>query len=229
MILLILFIIIIFVIIYYLIKKYVNKNLNKNENKKINLDDLEIIKRPDNYQKLIEKLIDDKKYLFTDDEIEIMKNKFQFYETKNGTKNITDEILKKFYFNIKDDVIKKENFKNNITINENIFTNVANNDILNGLNDENIIDCDDVEVLKNPNYLKNYYYDMYGNRIKASLKEYINDYYIRIDNNNNEGQKVEIIEGKNNFIIPDQYHILKYQTNAYNIDWNRIINPLTVY
>lgn len=225
MILLLLLIIIVCVTIYYLIKRYGNKK----ENIKINLDDLEIIKRPDNYQNLINKLIDDKKYLFTDEEIEIMKNKFQFYETKDGTKNITDEILKKFYFNKKEDILNKENFKNNITIQENIFTNVANNDILNGLNNENTIDCDDVEVLKNPNYLKNYYYDMYGNRIKASLKDYINDYSIRIDNKNNEGQKVEVIEGKNNFIIPDQYHILKYQTNAYNIDWSRIINPLTVY
>jgi hypothetical protein len=216
MILLLLLIIIVCVTIYYLIKRYGNKK----ENIKINLDDLEIIKRPDNYQNLINKLIDDKKYLFTDEEIEIMKNKFQFYETKDGTKNITDEILKKFYFNKKEDILNKENFKNNITIQENI---------LNGLNNENTIDCDDVEVLKNPNYLKNYYYDMYGNRIKASLKDYINDYSIRIDNKNNEGQKVEVIEGKNNFIIPDQYHILKYQTNAYNIDWSRIINPLTVY
>ena len=225
MILLLLLIIIVCVTIYYLIKRYGNKK----ENIKINLDDLEIIKRPDNYQNLINKLIDDKKYLFTDEEIEIMKNKFQFYETKDGTKNITDEILKNFYFNKKEGILNKENFKNNITIQENIFTNVANNDILNGLNNENTIDCDDVEVLKNPNYLKNYYYDMYGNRIKASLKDYINDYSIRIDNKNNEGQKVEVIEGKNNFIIPDQYHILKYQTNAYNIDWSRIINPLTVY
>ena len=91
------------------------------------------------------------------------------------------------------------------------------------------LDCKDVKVLQRPLYLNNYYYDMYGNKIEASLKDYINDYHIRIDNNNNEGQKVNIIKGKSNFIIPNQFDTLKYQTNAYNIDWNRIVNPMTTF
>ena len=51
----------------------------------------------------------------------------------------------------------------------------------------------------------------------------------QFNDNNNEGQKVNIIKGKSNFIIPNQFDTLKYQTNAYNIDWNRIINPMTTF
>lgn len=32
--------------------------------------------------------------------------------------------------------------------------------------------------------------------------------------------------GNSNFIIPDQYNYDNKFTNAYNIDWNRIINPI---
>ena len=122
-----------------------------------------------------------------------------------------------------------ENLTNEISITDNIFTNPAFNDILNGFQNTKDLDCKDVKVLQRPLYLNNYYYDMYGNKIEASLKDYINDYHIRINDNNNEGQKVNIIKGKSNFIIPNQFDTLKYQTNAYNIDWNRIINPMTTF
>ena len=70
---------------------------------------------------------------------------------------------------------------------------------------------------------------MNANKIKSELKDYINDYQIQIDNDNNISQKVDIVKTNTGFIIPDQYPTLKYQTNAYNIDWSRIQNPLTIY
>ena len=70
---------------------------------------------------------------------------------------------------------------------------------------------------------------MGANRIQSNLKDYINDYQIQIDDNEKICQKVDSVKTKSGFIIPDQYPTLKYQTNAYNIDWGRIQNPWTIY
>lgn len=219
--------VIIFIIIIISIFFIYNNNTKiekiENFNTSNNIDNLEIIERSPAYQNLIKKLLSNKKEIFTEEEMDIMKNKFQFYDTEDGIKNITSDVLKE----TKND--NPENLTNEISITGNIFTNPAFNDILNGFQNTTELDCKDVKVLQRPLYLNNYYYDMYGNKIEASLKDYINDYHIRIDNNNNEGQKVNIIKGNNNFIIPSQFETLKYQTNAYNIDWNRIVNPMTTF
>jgi len=86
----------------------------------------------------------------------------------------------------------------------------------------------DLEVLKNKDYLKNYYYDIYGNRIKSSLKDYYADVMTNYGRDNPD-VGVEIMKSKGNMILPDGYNIFKYHTDLYNIDWNRIINPMTVY
>jgi len=202
-----------------------NTKTNKIENFNItdNIDNLVIMERTPAYQNLINKLLSNKKEIFTENEIDIMQNKFQFYDTEDGIKNITSNFLNKTQNN------NPENLTNEISITGNIFSNPTFNDIINGFQNTKVLDCTDVKVLKKPLYLNNYYYDMYGNKIESSLKDYFNDYHIRIDNNNNEGQKVNIIKGKSNFIIPNQFDTLKYQTNAYNIDWNRIINPMTTF
>ena len=219
--------VIIFIIIIISIFFIYNNNTKseKIENLNItdNIDNLEIMERSPAYQNLIKKILSNKKEIFTKEEMDIMKNKFQFYDTEDGIKNITSDVLKETKNN------NPENLTNEISITDNIFTNPAFNDILNGFQNTKDLDCKDVKVLQRPLYLNNYYYDMYGNKIEASLKDYINDYHIRIDNNNNEGQKVNIIKGKSNFIIPNQFDTLKYQTNAYNIDWNRIVNPMTTF
>lgn len=222
MLLVIIFIIII-ISIFFIYNNNTKTEKIENFNTSNNIDNLEIIERSPAYQNLIKKLLSNKKEIFTEEEMDIMKNKFQFYDTEDGIKNITSDVLKE----TKND--NPENLTNEISITGNIFTNPAFNDILNGFQNTTELDCKDVKVLQRPLYLNNYYYDMYGNKIKASLKDYFNDYHIRIDNNNNEGQKVNIIKGKNNFIIPSQFDTLKYQTNAYNIDWNRIVNPMTTF
>jgi len=222
MLLVIIFIIII-ISIFFIYNNNTKTEKIENFNTSNNIDNLEIIERSPAYQNLIKKLLSNKKKIFTEEEMDIMKNKFQFYDTEDGIKNITSDVLKE----TKND--NPENLTNEISITGNIFTNPAFNDILNGFQNTTELDCKDVKVLQRPLYLNNYYYDMYGNKIKASLKDYFNDYHIRIDNNNNEGQKVNIIKGKNNFIIPSQFDTLKYQTNAYNIDWNRIVNPMTTF
>ena len=41
--------------------------------------------------------------------------------------------------------------------------------------------------------------------------------------------KVNTKQVGNYMFIPDQFDTQKYLTNAYNIDYNRIINPWTIY
>ena len=222
MIIILLILIIVFLVLF---ANYTNGEDKKNY--KIKLDDIEIIKRSPEYQKLINKLMSEKKELFTPEEIKAMKNKFQFYNTENGIDNISDEILKTFkdYDNEKIEITPEQNMYITETINE----NPAYNAILNNIGQEYVSSCKDVEVLKNKSYLKNYYYDMEANRVQSNLKDYINDYQIQIDDNQRICQKVDTIKTKSGFIIPDQYPTLKYQTNAYNIDWGRIQNPWTIY
>ena len=159
-----------------------------------------------------------------------MKNKFQFYNKEYGIDNISDEILSSFKDNNNNNNKNIENTpEENIHIEETINENPAYNSILNTIGNKYIPSCKDVEVLKNKSYLKNYYYDMGANRIQSNLKDYVNDYQIQIDDNNRICQKVDSVKTKSGFIIPDQYPTLKYQTNAYNIDWGRIQNPWTIY
>lgn len=74
--------------------------------------------------------------------------------------------------------------------------------------------------------MKNYYQDLYGNKIDADLQDYFVAYYTLINNDDNVGLPVNTLIGTSDFIIPDQYKYDSGFTNAYNIDWNRIINPI---
>ena len=227
MIIILLVLIIILFLLYY---QYSYKKKDYDNIYKIKLDNIERIKRTPEYQNLIDKLINDKKQLFTKEEIEAMKNKFQFYNKEYGIDNISDEILSSFKDNNNNNNKNIENTpEENIHIEETINENPAYNAILNTIGNKYIPSCKDVEVLKNKSYLKNYYYDMGANRIQSNLKDYVNDYQIQIDDNNRICQKVDSVKTKSGFIIPDQYPTLKYQTNAYNIDWGRIQNPWTIY
>ena len=194
-------IIVIICVIYFIFYRTPEKKI------KININDIEIVERSNEMQKHIEKL----KNVDSD---KINYNKFQFFNKKNN-KNITNDVL-------------NGNIENEITITELINTNPAKNVIDSVLIDENELTCKDVKVLKNPNYLKNFYYDMYGNKIESSLNDYLMDYHFNYNNDAN-CKSVNTIKGHSEFIIPNQYPTLKYQTNAYNIDWNRVINPLTYY
>ena len=134
----------------------------------------------------------------------------------------------------KENIENKENFNNSVN-----FTDVSSKeylDIKNMLkNDiEKLIgpNCYNTGVLKQnipliKNYLKNYYQDLYGNKINAELKDYFIAYYTLINNTDNVGLPVDTLIGTSDFIIPEQYKTDSHFTNAYNIDWNRIINPIS--
>ena len=105
---------------------YKDKNMYK-----MKIDNIEIIKRGPEYQKLIDKLINNKKELFTKEEIKIMENKFQFYNNEYGIDNISDEMLNTFkdYDNKKIDNTPEENIYISETINENPAYNAVLNNI----------------------------------------------------------------------------------------------------
>ncbi len=201
----------------------------------LDLDQLVILNRKPEYRKLIDKIIESKKFIFTDKQLAILKNPNQFYKvSENGdVKNISNMIYSNCINNL-DSVIPPnvEMFDNlaleQISESDNLYDNIVKEfkqDIDNTIKP----DCQNSCILSNPKYLRNYYQDLYGNKVKADLIDYFADYYTNINiDKPKECLPVETLIGKPNFIIPDQYNIQKYMTNAYNVDWSRVINPNTI-
>jgi hypothetical protein len=241
----ILFIIFIGTIIYIIYNFFNNQYLFDNKNCDIDnfdIDDLMIIKRTPEDSKLINSLIDKKKFIFSDKELKVLKNPQQIFNISNDKQNI-ENISNTVYLNCKND------FDSNLNINkeDNDDDNNNDNDLINVSDKEynNIVNmlkndikqfigpnCFNTGVLKKnipliKNYLKNYYRDLYGNKIEADLSNYFTAYYTLINENDDIGLPVNTLIGKSNFIIPDQYNHNSHFTNAYNIDWERIINPIS--
>ena len=231
--------ILIIICIFYFINVLDNKINKKNFECKvdeIDLDDLVIINRNPEYIKLIDKLINDKKFMFTDEQLKILKNPNQFYEVKDGKIKNVSSVFYRDCVNELDSVTgqKTEFFEN---LNDDDKLDLVSSKEYNKIVDEfkkKIADTlppdtTNSAVLSDPKYLKNYYLDFYGNNVKSDLIDYYTAYYTTI---NNENQKeclpVDTLIGKPDFIIPDQYNLVKYLTNAYNVDWSRVVNPNTI-
>ncbi len=270
----ILFFISIGVVVYIIYNFFYQENLRENLKCNIDnydIDDLVVIKRTPEYSKLIDGLIDKKSFIFSDDQVKVLKNPQQIFnisDNKNEPKisNISDNINQPKISNISDIVYlncKKELNNNMFDFDDSTYNNFQKNENnQNNQNSEdkenfnNIIDMSDKEydniknmlesdikqligpncfntgVLKEnipliKNYLKNYYQDLYRNKIDADLKDYFIAYYTLINNNNDVGLPVNTLIGMSDFIIPDQYKYDSHFTNAYNIDWSRIINPIS--
>jgi hypothetical protein len=296
----ILFLIFIGVIVYLIYNFFNEEKLKKNKkcdigNYDYDIDNLIVIKRTPEYSKLIDNLIDEKSFIFSDDQVKVLKNPQQIFnvhingKNNNDISNISDDVYltckneldkntfdfndkntfdfndkNTFDFNDKNtfDFNDKNTFdfndkNNSVGSNSNNFSNSKNSENFENFNNsENLIDVSDKEytdiktMLKNDisrlvgancfntgvlkqniplikNYLKNYYQDLYGNKIDANLMDYFVAYYTLINNDDDVGLPVNTLIGTSDFIIPDQYKYDGGFTNAYNIDWNRIINPMT--
>ena len=217
------------------------------------IDNMHIIKRDPYYQKLINKMIDEKAFLFTDKELNVLKNRFQFYNVKDGKiQNISNIILSNCKNNF-DSMDKPDNTLYTEKELEDIKYQVYNNDIYTKLLkkfDDDITSppdptCTNLEFMdKNPR-LNNYYLDVWGNNIISTPKDYMANYYTTINKDDSkECVPVKTIKGNSNFIIPDpyinftpfqgpiqnaEYNNENHSTNIWNIDNERIINPLTAY
>lgn len=242
--------------IFYLIYKTIT-NLSTHSSCSLDnfdIDDLVVTKRTPEYSNLINKMIDDKSFIFTKEQVEVLKNPQQIFKltksdnsNSNSNSNISN-ISDMVYINCKnnlDNQLDNEYFSPNSQ--NNIPRQFDNDDILNDVSDlqyekikknlkNDISNIGDITIQSigaidptipfNKNYLNNYYLDIYGNRVNAKLSDYIAGYYTLINQNNDVGLPVKTQIGHSNFIIPDQYNYDKHFTNGYNIDWDRIINPI---
>lgn len=222
------------ILVLYFNEKKVN-NTNKENYCNLNIDDIKINRRGNSYTKLMEKLIKEKKDLFNDKQMKIMANRNQFYNIKNlnNIKNISQKIYgkcKKDFSSAFDDEYVSDDI-------EEKSPSELYNKILKNLNDEitesSTYKGQNIHVLQNDNYLRNYYIDIFGNNIQSEMSDYFANYFLTINDEYGEipkkAIKVDVKEGKSDFIIPNQYSNNKHMTNAYNVDWSRIINPATIY
>jgi hypothetical protein len=156
-------------------------------------------------------------FIFTDEQLKILKNPNQFYEVKDGNVKNISELFYRDCANQLDSVTgqKTEFFEN---LNEEEKLDLVSSKEYNKIVDEfkkNIADTlppdtNNSAVLSDPKYLKNYYLDFYGNNVKSDLIDYYSAYYTNINKENpKECIPVETLVGKPNFIIPDQYNIVK--------------------
>ena len=257
--------VIIYLIYNFFNQQYLQENLRCNIDN-LDIDDLFIIERTPEYSKLINGLIDEKSFIFSDDKLKVLKNPQQIFDisnNKNNSKdnlkdnsidisNISDIVYLGCGKQLVDNTFDFNNDKNNeIKVIEENFNNIDDlsnfNDIVDVSSKEytdikNMLsndikqfigpNCFNTGVLKQnipliKNYLKNYYQDLYGNKVDAELKDYFIAYYTLMNNPNDVGLPVDTLVGTSDFIIPDQYKTDSNFTNAYNIDWNRIINPIS--
>jgi hypothetical protein len=78
------------VIIYVIYNFFYQKNLTETPQCKINdydIDDLVVIKRTPEYSKLIDNLIDEKSFIFTDEQLKVLKNPQQIFDVSNNKDN----------------------------------------------------------------------------------------------------------------------------------------------
>jgi hypothetical protein len=139
-------------------------------------------------------------------------------------------------YNIRQNFENLSDIDNKILINDNqMYNNLFNykstyNNLKKDILTLNKPTIDDIQVLHDKNYLNNYYYDIFGNQVQASLTDYYTNYYSTINDKKSKNcTKVNIIPKDNNFIIPDQYNNQKHMTNAYYIDYSKIIDPRTTF
>lgn len=230
----ILFIFSIIYVIYVIYNNQYNLEHSKCKLDKFDIDDLVVIKRTPEYSKYIDKMIDDKSFIFTDKQLKSLKNPQQIFKFSNNEQNIKN-ISDMVYNNCNKEL---EFFNNDLYDYNNDIIDTSDDQyklIKNKLkNDIEIItepNCTNIGVLKNnipfaKNYLENYYKDLYGNRIKAKLSDYFIAYYTLMNSDENVGFPVDTQIGHSDFLIPEQYNYDSKFTNAYNIDWSRIINPI---
>ena len=227
----IIILLIILAIIFYFVNKNNSKIYKENYNcdlDNLNIDDLIVVKRTPEYSELIKNIIDEKKFLFTDEQLKVLNNSQQIFNKKNNNINNISNVI---YTNCKNNLDSEvnKNYNNDLINYSDKEYNEMINEFKNDINTPIKPNCYNTSILKNKKYLQNYYQDLYGNKVEASLSDYFADYYTNIDNKDNTGLSVNTLPGMSNFLIPEQYFIQNKLTNAYNIDWNRIIHPYSYY
>lgn len=234
---------------YYLFDKTEPFKNNDNHDKcNLDIDKLYIYDRDKDYNKYVNKIIDNNNNInYSDEEIKIMKNKHQFYNLQNNN-NISNLVLgecKNSYgcgygCNYDGDAVDTVDAVGTYDIGGGSYYGY-NSNVSGGFNSDinETMGVGDVKGSKlekggNENSgafgscdsnLANYYYDLEGNNIISTLQTYKDNY-----NDDNECVNVKYgTNSKSSMIIPNTYNINKDLTNAYDVDWQNVLNPLTIY
>ena len=145
-------ILIILLAIYYIFNMFYNYKENISNKTEFHPENMVIIERPLENIKLIDTVFREKPYLFDKNKIDILKKKFQVFNSKEGLENISD-----IFYN------KTNNIK--------IKNSNKNEDVLEHLYTEPIYDKNHTELYSEANKkikfgldakLNNYYYDVDG-------------------------------------------------------------------
>lgn len=213
------------------------KNDNDNDNDKCNLDidNLYIYDRDKNYNKYIGKVINENNNInYSKEEIEIMKNKHQFYNL-DDKKNISNLVMGK----CKNSYGSYDIGNGSYDIGGGSYYGY-NSNVSGGFNSDvnEVMGFGDVKgsIIEKEKEketgvyecnLDNYYYDLKGNNIKSTLQEYRK-------NINNSDECIPVTythepKKTSDMIIPNTYNINKDLTNAYDVNWSKVLNPLTIY
>lgn len=196
---------------------------------------------------------------YTDDEIKIMKNKHQFYNinnNKNISNLVLGECKNSYGDTFGEGIDVNVSIEGGYDVGGGSYYG-TNSNVSGGYNSDikpsikgagtyskgaletigsvgfaGLINNDDpvrastcADECINNGYLTDYYYDLEGNNIKSTLKEYINS----DENNICEPVKYNKDGSGSSMIIPDLYDINKNLTDAYDVNWSDVINPLTIY
>ncbi len=202
------------------------KNDNDNDKCNLDIDNLYIYDRDKNYNKYIGKVINENNNInYSKEEIEIMKNKHQFYNL-DDKKNISNLVMgkcKNSYGSY--DIGGGSYYGYNSNVSGGFNSDV--NEVM-GFGDVkgSIIEKEKEKGICDYN-LDNYYYDLKGNNIKSTLQEYRK-------NINNSDECIPVTythepKKTSDMIIPNTNNINKDLTNAYDVNWSKVLNPLTIY
>jgi hypothetical protein len=238
--------IIILFVIFYSIQLY-DYNVEQSSTvcnlENFDIDKIHIIKREPEYQRLINKLLNEKRYIFTDDELKILKNKFQIYNvTDKDIQNITKIMLLNCGNKINtlnDDYKLTPQELDEVTYN--VLNNIQYDAILNNLDTKEEefydLDCENTKFL-NCNNQKNYYYDLFGNNIISDTKQYMANYYSTINSNDDKFcVPVKTVPVKkpqayniNNLPLTDKpYYSNEFDIQPLNEDYTDYIIPIQYY
>ena len=129
----ILFILIVCYLIYYVYAYNYNLTKKKCELEKFDIDDIMVIKRTPEYSKLINKLIDEKSFIFNEQQLKSLKNPQQIFKlSKNNQdiKNISNIVYNdcnkelEFFTNTDADIYNYSD--NNIDTSDNQYEQIKN-------------------------------------------------------------------------------------------------------
>jgi hypothetical protein len=208
---------------------------------KDNIGNIQFIKRDPNINKLIGKLIDEKAILYSDAQQKVMKNPYQaYYVDSDKIQNISASVnthvngFPQEIETVGNAIPERKIPTIRVPVNNFQYQSQEYDDIMKKLTTNFPAENTCNTVPEKDNYLTNYYYDVYGNRIKANMADYQAAYNTLMDLemggiDDKVCLPVTTMKGGSDFVIPQMYNYESTLTDAYNVDWSRIENPLSIY